>query len=417
MDVMLDTADLDAVLAHPVVVGLLAATSDAAVVIDARDRRILGVNDRARALLSLDDAALGCGCAATLDSPACAQACPLSRAVDGRPVPSAQELYYRRHGQRVPARARMLVLRGPDGAAVAGIELIEDRREVHGLRLALRARCSLHGLTGRSVAMQDLYDRIDALGPTDLPVLVRGAPGVGKRRVAAALHQASSAAAQPLDAVGLRGLPAAQQAQAVDRALAQTGPGALVLVGAEDLDAGLADRLADALQGHARPPAARLLFTLRTPGALPGPLGDLLAATTVDVPGLDRRLDDLPALVDALLAEQALVDGVAPPSPTADGLALLAGRAWPGHVAELEGLLQVARQVAPPDGRLDASVLQAAAAGVPPQPLARIEADAIARALAHCDGNVSAAARLLGIDRTTLWRKLRGASKVTDPAG
>jgi DNA-binding NtrC family response regulator len=138
----------------------------------------------------------------------------------------------------------------------------------------------------------------------------------------------------------------------------------------------------------------------------------------LQIPPLRERLDDLPLLAEHLLArfdagEVRRGRSARAVTLSEDGLAELAGRPWPGNVRELENVLRLAWIRSPVGGAMGPRELgpapsasgseSAASTGT----LAEIEAAAIDRALAAAGGNGSAAARSLGIDRTTLHRKLR----------
>ena len=129
------------------------------------------------------------------------------------------------------------------------------------------------------------------------------------------------------------------------------------------------------------------------------------------VPLRDRR-EDIPLLVEHLLerlgAEQnRQVDGV-----SAEAMALLVGHDWPGNIRELRNVLERAMVVT------TARILQAGDLGltpgasgpldrVGPLSLADLEKRHIANVLRHASGNISQAARILGIDRVTLYNKMR----------
>nr|WP_276617706.1 helix-turn-helix domain-containing protein [Streptomyces coryli] len=124
----------------------------------------------------------------------------------------------------------------------------------------------------------------------------------------------------------------------------------------------------------------------------------------VTVPPLRHRLSDLPALTACLLRRTGGDIDCAP-----DVLPLLRRRAWPGNVAELEGVLRAAaagrrtyrieaRDLPPAahsDGRRQLSGWEAA------------ERDTLVQALRMAEGNKLLAAQELGISRTTIYRKMR----------
>jgi sigma-54 dependent transcriptional regulator, acetoin dehydrogenase operon transcriptional activator AcoR len=181
--------------------------------------------------------------------------------------------------------------------------------------------------------------------------------------------------------------------------------GAVVLRRLEDIDASQCNAL-KAVAGRLTP-AARLVFTAdlsRCSDAITGVLSQV--ATGVDLPPLASRRPDLPSLVEALLAE--LEPRLRPVISAATMQGLLRWD-WPGNVAELRHLLhglaadRPGLSVSPyhlPERMWDAANRR---------PLTRIESaerTEILAALRQSDGNRSQAAALLGIGRTTLYRKL-----------
>jgi sigma-54 dependent transcriptional regulator, acetoin dehydrogenase operon transcriptional activator AcoR len=145
-----------------------------------------------------------------------------------------------------------------------------------------------------------------------------------------------------------------------------------------------------------------LLADLGAPTELAATAGDpsaaeRLGARAVELPPLRTRPEDIGPIAAAILGNRRLRPEV---------LQLLERLPWPGNVRELAIALHATHAPVigvddlPPD-------LRAAAARVPTTGLQRLEAEAIARALAGCGGNKLEAARELGISRSTLYRKLR----------
>lgn len=415
MEITLPAAELDIVLRHPLVQALLECSSDGAVVIDARTRKVVAMNGRAQQLLGREGKdAVGCECHEALNSPACQHACPLTLAEAGQSVPDSVALFYRsQDAEVVHATARMLIVRDLQGAPIAGIELFQDQREIRALERALRSRRSLHALVGRSDAMQTLYDRVEEVAPCDSPVLVQGEAGTGKRRVAEALHACSPRADRALVSIAADSLPAERLAPALQAALDDAAGGTLLLCRVDEAPAelctlldGLVGSGGAVLQGSRLHAAdVRLVLTARRAEALPARLRQRFEDVTITVPPLRRRVEDIPLLAEQLLREHQL-----DPLPWDSGvLAALAGHRWPGNITELGTCLRAARlRAAGP--RLQVADLHLESTG-PVETLADLEAQAIARAMAAAQGNLSAAARLLGIDRSTLWRKLKRADQ------
>ena len=122
-----------------------------------------------------------------------------------------------------------------------------------------------------------------------------------------------------------------------------------------------------------------------------------------------RERNRFDALLDALLAEL----GVDPGRVTADTRAALKSHAWPGNVRQMVHALRRALALAEEDAPLGPEHLEFLQAAAPRTSdrsssdlMRRVQADAIAQAMRQARGNVSEAARMLGISRATLYRKL-----------
>ncbi|MCB9598954.1 MAG: sigma-54-dependent Fis family transcriptional regulator [Sandaracinus sp.] len=136
-----------------------------------------------------------------------------------------------------------------------------------------------------------------------------------------------------------------------------------------------------------------------------------LKGATLRLPPLRER-SDLPSLVEHLIERRHAKAGwVAPPPLTDEAMARLRAHPWPGNVRELCTVLDVALVTAAGRTEIDVEHLPAElSAGETPREgggLERAEAKALQRALARHDGNVSAAARELGVARSTVYRLAR----------
>ncbi|GEC21443.1 hypothetical protein PHY01_37260 [Pseudonocardia hydrocarbonoxydans] len=221
------------------------------------------------------------------------------------------------------------------------------------------------------------------------PLLVTGEPGSGRRRLLADLDGAVHGPGRVVE-IGPADDPVARVRDA--------GPSPLVVLADLDRWPGVPAGLPGALRG------ARLAATAAD-GARSGP--GLLAAfrRTVTVPPLRNRSADLPALVTAVLAELAPGRDV---RLSADAQRTLARHGWPGNVAELRDALDAALRRRPV-GVLQVGDLPASCQSAPPGSLRRVdraERDAIVAALRETDGNRAAAAAVLGVARSTLYRKI-----------
>lgn len=454
MDITLEGTDLEGALQHPLVQALLHHTSDGAVLIDFASRRIRHMNPRARELLGFPEGAAGeHKCHEVMDSPVCREACMLTNLVEGRNEDGEVRLYYRPAESRDPvhASARVILVRDQAGTPLLGIELFRDLTEVVRLERALGVRRDVHGIIGSSAAIAELCDLVEQVAPYELPVLITGESGVGKERFADAIQHLSDRADKPYLKVNCAALnPALIESELFGhRRGAFTGAsqdrrgrfeeahtGTLLLDEVGELPLGLQAKLLRVLQhgeiqrvGEDRPRIVDVRVLAATnrdveadvqAGHFREDLYYRLAGVRLDVPPLRTRRQDVPLLAEHFLAafsNESELRGRPKPAPplTSETIHALTENPWRGNVRELQNVLRLAFIRSPAGQPLRPSFLQVP--GTKPAPhrasgssnLAELERQAIQQAMDSSDGNVAAAARVLGIDRSTLWRKLKKA--------
>lgn len=257
------------------------------------------------------------------------------------------------------------------------------------------ARCGggvLSGLAGGDPAMTRLLTQAEKLARTSVPLLIHGETGTGKCKLARAIHMASGASGfVTIDCAGLT--PEALHGACLDIA----GPTTLLLRRIEDLPdvtavalTALLDQRPDLRPVSTTCCAARDL-------TLPRTLFHRLAGSFLSLPALRQR-QDLGWLIDRLLRRRAPGDIRLSPSARAD----LMGRSWPGNIRELEQVLDVA--VALSGGPvIDLPDLPA------PVEATSDSEESLEQILDACGWNMSRAARRLGVNRSTVLRRLRKA--------
>jgi two-component system response regulator HydG len=288
--------------------------------------------------------------------------------------------------------------------------------------------------------MQSLFELVEQIAPFDIPVLITGESGVGKERFAEAIHQLSQRSERSMVVVNC----AALSPSLVERELfghrrgsftgatrdrrgrfEEANGGTLLLDEIGDLPLELQPKLLRALQegevqrvGEDRPRQVDVRVLAATNRRLEDDVAagrfrqDLyfrLLGARVHIPPLRERREDIPPLCDHLLAG---FDADSPKRLSDNATARLLEREWPGNVRELANVLQLATIRAGRRSTIEVDDL--VTPGSPPSlpsdgtlDLAELERRTIERALQRTEGNLSAAAKLLGIDRTTLWRRLK----------
>lgn len=268
------------------------------------------------------------------------------------------------------------------------------------------------GATGISPAARAL-DRLAAgTAARDTPFLIRGAPGLGKLRLARRIHAASERRAAPF--VVLDALREPVSPGAFDAAAEAAGEGTLAIVGVGRLPGALQDRLAGRF--HALPFRLAAISGLRLPeraaaGRFRTDLLHALMARELVVPPLADRGEDAVWLAARLFPHlnarrPAPLDGIAASAEDA-----LRAHDWPGNGRELRARLARAVDTAEGPVILTVDLFPERAAEPAVRALAQVRDTAeraeIRAALDHTGGQIGEAARLLRVSRTTLWEKMQ----------
>ncbi|MGB9605185.1 MAG: sigma-54-dependent transcriptional regulator [Bryobacteraceae bacterium] len=295
-------------------------------------------------------------------------------------------------------------------------------------------------LVGSSPAMVEVYKVISRVAPTDATVLVEGETGTGKELVARLIHAQSPRAAHPFVAVDCAGIPATLLESELFGAVrgAYTGAdrdrvgvfeaahrGTVFLDEIGDIDLGFQLKLLRFLQerevrpvGAARPKSVDVRVIAATnrdlqkqveEGKFRQDLWFRLNVVRIVLPPLRQRRGDVPLLAHYFLKKYNERYGLEA-RLLPDGMKALEEYTWPGNVRQLQHTIERLVILAP-GGRIDGSAvrdaIQAAAPRErPDETLAAAEEEQIRRVLQATGGNKSRAARILGIERKTLYRKL-----------
>jgi transcriptional regulator with GAF, ATPase, and Fis domain len=314
-----------------------------------------------------------------------------------------------------------------------------------------RGRYDYHEIVGASGVMQKLFQHLDRVVESDLPVLIQGESGTGKELIARAIHFNGPRKDKPFVSENCAALPDSLLESELfghtrgaftgaDRAkkglIEQAHGGTLFLDEIGDMSTEMQKKLLRVLQeGEVRPVGATMSVKVdvRLLGASHCNLEELvkdgkfredlyyrIKVLQIDLPPLRERAEDIPLLAEALLARAAREAQRPAPLLTPEVLAALSRCRWTGNVRELENemrrLVVLGADVADVDS-LSPGVLGGDAKGGVNGPLlrpgddlreavARFEKEAIVGALERLGGNKSKAAHELGISRFALQRKL-----------
>jgi two-component system, NtrC family, response regulator HydG len=304
-----------------------------------------------------------------------------------------------------------------------------------------------YALVGQSAAMLEVYKLMARVAPSSATVLIQGESGTGKEVVARAIHLNGPNASGPFVAVNCAAIPEnlleselfghekGAFTGAVTRKLGrleQASGGTVFLDEVADMSLALQAKILRAVQerevervggGQTIPIDVRLIAATNrdlreaiAQGRFREDLYYRLAVVTVRLPKVVERGDDLVLLTAYFVRQFAKRYGKQILAVSDRALDLLRNHAWVGNVRELRNTIERAVIVAAEDTlRVEhlPEEFRGEEASLPDRPegalltLAKVEARHIARVLAHTNGQIGAAAELLGIHRNTLTRKMK----------
>ncbi len=436
------------------VADILDALAEGVVAVD-EHLRVLGMNARAQALFETPAGGLGgASVCALFGEETCPLACLQETLTTGRPIRDYQTKVRLAGGRLGEVQLSTVPLASESGAVHGAAIIISDVTEVTTLRKEVDARHRHGAIIGRDRRMLDLYRLIEDVGPSRAAVLIRGESGTGKELVAQAVHHASHRADGPFVMVNCSALSeglleselfghvrgAFTGAVATRRGrFEEARGGTLFLDEIGDVSPVVQVKLLRVLQDHVIERVGDntpVPVDVRVVSATNRDLEDLVArgrlredfyyrikVVVLDVPPLRDRREDIPLLVDHVLARNPqAAHGV-----STEALRVLMAHGWPGNVRELENALEHAfvlcRGGIIEPSHLPPEVAAGAAGGRVPaglRGLARhgdVERDAVLAALVRYGWHRARTARSLGIDRTTLWRKIREYGLTPPEAG
>jgi DNA-binding NtrC family response regulator len=314
------------------------------------------------------------------------------------------------------------------------------RREVVRLRENLQEVFPSTELIGKSPAMKKVTELIEMVAPTEATVLITGESGTGKEVVARAIHAASPRRYMPMVTIHCGALtetlleselfghekgafPGAQYRKKGKFEIADGG--SVLLDEISDISLKTQTDLLRVLQEKEivrmggnqqikvdfRCIAAthKNLETLVKEGSFRPDLYFRLHVFCIDLPPLRERRDDIPLLVDYFLNKFCMATSRPVPQLSAEALEVLMHHDWPGNVRELENAVERAlvvgrgSEIRPPDFSFQFQADEPKGG----KTLDDVERSHIERILRETQHNLSRAARILDIDRTTLYNKLR----------
>ncbi len=394
--------------------------------------------------------AIGKTCSDVFRASMCESECALRYTVKtSKPIINKSAFIISSDGRRIPVSVSTAILRDERGQIIGGAETFRDISLVEELRKELEGKFQVGDLVSRNVTMRRLFDLLPQIAPSDATVLIHGETGTGKELLARAIHNLSLRKNKPFVPIHCGALPdtlleselfgymkGAFTGAGKDKpgrfALAEGGTVFLDEIG--DISSMLQVRLLRVLQEKTYEPLGgnqtkhanvriiaathRDLSGMIRKGAFREDLFYRLNVVKLDLPPLRKRKEDIPLLVEYFIARFNRRQNKSVTGVNADAMALLMAYDYRGNVRELENIVERAFVLCnsgvikhihlPPElaGRFPSPCLLSS--GDTMVALTRsAEAQAICMALERHDFNRLAAARELGLHKSTLFRKIR----------
>ncbi len=344
------------------------------------------------------------------------------------------------------------ILHDRDGKIIGSVETLTDmsevvrqQQEITTLRKTLHMDDGYHGILGKSPGMQHLYELIENVSLTESPVMIYGESGTGKELVARAVHEASPRKEGPFIKVNCaslnenlleselfghtRGAYTGAERTRIGRFEA-AHDGTIFLDEIGDIPLATQVKLLRVLEekeiervGDHTP----IKVDVRVISATNKTLENLIARDLfredlyfrinvfpITCPPLRDRRADIPIIVQSFIRNNNAKTGKKILGLAPEALEKLSAYPWPGNVRELRNAVEYAFVLCP-SGGIGVHHLPLKIAGTSvecveptrPVPGSDGQRQALLEALRQANGNQSEAARILGVSRVTVWKRIK----------
>ena len=390
--------------------------------------------------------ALGKHCWEVFRSNMCETDCALRRTMkQGKAFVDTATYIVDSEKRRIPVVVSTSLLKDEKNTVLGGVETFRDMSVVEELRRELNARYQVGDMVSRSPAMHRVFKILPQVAESDSTVLIQGETGTGKELLARALHGLSPRRDNPFVAINCGALPDTlleselfgYKAGAFTHAVkdkpghfALAEGGVIMLDEIGDLSPAFQVRLLRVLQEKAFRPlggAGEIKADVRIIAATNKDLDDLVKTgvfrqdlfyrvnvVRLDLPPLRERREDIPTLARHFIERFNRLQGRMVTGISQAALSLLMFHDYPGNIRELENVIEHALVLCS-EGEIGIHCLPENLQSLSPGPLRAgmdaalksTESQVIQDALKRHHFNRLAAARELGMHKSTLFRKIK----------
>ncbi len=392
------------------------------------------------------DEAIGRPCCEVFRAEICEGECALKQTVrTGRPVVNRAVYILRADGARVPISVSTAILKDSRGNLAGGVETFRDLTLVEALRREVEKSFTFEDMLSSNQRMKEMFGILPDVALSDSTILIEGESGTGKEVLAKAIHRLSNRSDKPLVTVNCGAIPDTlleselfgYKAGAFTDAkrdkpgrFAQADGGTILLDEIGDITPALQVRLLRVLQDKSFEPLGGTKTVTADARVIAATNKDLRALVDqgdfredlyyrirvfrLALPPLRERKEDVPLLAQHFIDRFNRLKGKDVSGLSRESLLAFMDYDWPGNIRELENALEHAFILChgglielhhlPEPLRQSSGSSHGFLTGAT---LAEIEARVIRETLARNKGKKLATARELGINKTTLWRKMK----------
>lgn len=432
---------------HHVTEIILESISDGVFTVD-HEWRVTSFNGAAEKITGIPrEKAVGNHCWEVFRSNICETDCALSRTMKmGKSFVDTSTYIVDSHKRRIPVVVCTSLLKDNEGRILGGVETFRDMSQVEELRKELEGRYRMGDIVSRSPSMDKIFKILPQVAESDSTVLIQGETGTGKELMAKAIHNLSPRKDKPFVAINCGALPDTlleselfgYKAGAFTNAtkdkpgrFAIAEGGTIFLDEIGDLSKAFQVRLLRVLQektyqplGSTKPVKANVrviaatnkdLQRLVKNGGFRQDLFYRINVVCLELPPLRQRKEDIPMLVRHFIDMFNRLRGKSIKGISQEAFSILMFHDYPGNIRELENVIEHSF-VLTPNEQIEARYLPDNLRSSVPGQITRAsinktirmtEKQVIVDAVRRNQYNRLAAARELGIHKSTLYRKIK----------
>jgi len=425
---------------------ILESISDGVFTVD-HQWRITSFNRAAERITGISrKEAIGKHCCEVFRSNMCETDCALRKTMErGGSFVDTATYIVNSEKKRIPVTVCTSLLKDENGKVIGGVETFRDMSLIEELRRELNARYQIGDIVSKSHSMAKIIQLLPKIAESDSTVLIQGETGTGKELIARAIHDMSERSEKPFIAINCGALPDTlleselfgYKAGAFTNAtkdkpghFAMAEGGTILLDEIGDVSSAFQVRLLRVLQertftplGGTKPLKTNVrvitasnkdLESLVQEGTFRMDLFYRINVVRVDLPPLRERKKDIPVLVEHFIDKLNTIKNKSISGISLEALDILMSHDYPGNIRELENIIEHAFILCA-ENLIESHCLPE---NLRPHPdvrkkniinarLKSVEAQTILDALKRNQYNRLAAARELGIHKSTLFRKIK----------